>query len=318
MVDLIHVCLYIFLCSNIFDLTSILLPVTRVLLLLDMLHFGIKFFIVIEEINLIVFIDKSVLVDNILYYVIKVTVIYRLRASKTEPAPGSLLLAVCPRGLKVCPENNPPSIFLWSSIGKLSFERKKFEIRTSHEKLTLYTSSDEKSRLLLALCKAAHQFSMAVAPRLNEVRREEEERQRWDCDQRISVISSTSSNTTSGIVSDRVHSEDELEIMITSPPAPSTESLALAHLLDSAPASSRTSAASATAALATLTLKEEDEVKPTLSESSAKTNSGKFTGSQCSSSCSTVVVTPIQTSEFSNYRFLIMLVVSNVVYPVKR
>lgn len=28
-------------------------------------------------------------------------------------------------------------------------------------------------------------------------------------DQRISVISSTSSNTTSGIVSDRVHSEDE-------------------------------------------------------------------------------------------------------------
>lgn len=222
--------------------------------------------------------------------------VFRLRASKTEPAPGSLLLAVCPRGLKVCPENNPPSIFLWSSIGKLSFERKKFEIRTGHEKLTLYTSGDEKSRLLLSLCKAAHQFSMAVAPRLSEARREEEERQRWDCDQRVSVISSTSSNTTSGIVSDRVHSEDELEIMITSPPAPSTESLALAHLLDSAPASSRTSAASATAALATLTLKEEEEeVKPTLSESSTKTASGKCAGSQCSSSCSTVVVTPVQT-----------------------
>ncbi|KAJ8940237.1 hypothetical protein NQ318_016693 [Aromia moschata] len=224
----------------------------------------------------------------------------RLRASKSEPAPGSLLLAVCPRGLKVCPENNPPSIFLWSSIGKLSFERKKFEIRTGHEKLTLYTSSDEKSRLLLALCKAAHQFSMAVAPRLSEVRREEEERQRWDCDQRVSVISSTSSNTTSGIVSDRVHSEDELEIMITCPPAPSTESLALAHLLDSAPASSRTSAASATAALATLTLKEEEEeaCKPTLSESSTETTaSGKCAGSQCSSSCSTVVVTPISQSK---------------------
>lgn len=139
---------------------------------------------------------------------------------------------------------------------------------------------------------------MAVAPRLSEARREEEERQRWDCDQRVSVISSTSSNTTSGIVSDRVHSEDELEIMITSPPAPSTESLALAHLLDSAPASSRTSAASATAALATLTLKEEEEeVKPTLSESSTKTASGKCAGSQCSSSCSTVVVTPVQTSK---------------------
>ncbi|CAH0554643.1 unnamed protein product [Brassicogethes aeneus] len=221
--------------------------------------------------------------------------VFRLRASKAEVSPGSLLLAVCPRGLRVCPDNNPPSTFLWSSIGKLSFERKKFEIRTGHEKLTLYTSSDEKSRLLLSLCKAAHQFSMAVAPRLNEARKEEEERQRWDCDQRVSVISSTSSNTTSGIVSDRVHSEDELEIMITSPPAPSTESLALAHLLDSAPASSRTSAASATAALATLTLKEEEEdlPKPTCSESSGKTAS-KCAGSQCSSSCSTVVVTSIQ------------------------
>ncbi|VEN43717.1 unnamed protein product [Callosobruchus maculatus] len=244
--------------------------------------------------------------------------VFRLRASKTESAPGSLVLAVCPRGIKVCPENNPPSIFLWSSIGKLSFERKKFEIRTSHEKLTLYTSSDEKSRLMLALCKAAHQFSMAVAPRLNEVRKEEEERRRWDCDQRVSVISSTSSNTTSGIVSDRVHSEDELEIMITSPPAPSTESLALAHLLDSAPASSRTSAASAAAALATFTLREEEEEEEGAARrgqsesSSAKTaNSGgtasgrtavggvavaaAAAGSQCSSSCSTVVVTPVQT-----------------------
>ncbi|XP_030753311.1 protein expanded [Sitophilus oryzae] len=224
--------------------------------------------------------------------------VFRLKASKTEPIPGSLLLAVCARGLRVCPENNPPSIFLWSSISKLSFERKKFEIRTGHEKLTLYTTSDEKSRLLLALCKATHQFSMAVAPRLNEARREEEERQRWGCDQRVSVISSTSSNTTSGIVSDRVHSEDELEIMITSPPAPSTESLALAHLLDSAPASSRTSAASATAALTSFSIKEDEEDAPkqTTSESSGKTttsSSVKCAGSQCSSSCSTVVVTPV-------------------------
>ncbi|KAH1009552.1 hypothetical protein HUJ04_001891 [Dendroctonus ponderosae] len=222
--------------------------------------------------------------------------VFRLKASKAEPLPGSLLLAVCAKGLRVCPENNPPSTFLWSSISKLSFERKKFEIRTSHEKLTLYTSSDEKSRLLLALCRATHQFSMYVAPRLHEARKEEEERQRWGCDQRVSVISSTSSNTTSGIVSDRVHSEDELEIMITSPPAPSTESLALAHLLDSAPASSRTSAASATAALASLSIQEDEEEAPkqTTSESSGKTSSSvKCAGSQCSSYCSTVVVTPV-------------------------
>lgn len=229
--------------------------------------------------------------------------VFRLRASKAETAPGSITLAVCAKGLRVCPDNNPPSTFLWSSIAKLTFEHKRFEIRTNHEKLTLYTTSDEKSRLLLALCKAAHQFSMAVAPRLHEAKREEEERQRWDCDQRVSVISSTSSNTTSGIVSDRVHSEDELEIMITSPPAPSTESLALAHLLDSAPASSRTSAASATAALAALSFKESEESessgsKHDNSESSAKTAASvKCAGSQCSSSCSTVVITPIQTSK---------------------
>lgn len=212
-----------------------------------------------------------------------------------------MLLAVCARGLQVCPDNNPPSMFLWSSIGKLSFERKKFEIRTGHEKLTLYTTSDEKSRLLLALCKAAHQFSMAVAPRLNEAKKEEEERLKWYSDQRVSVISSTSSNTTSGIVSDRVHSEDELEIMIISPPAPSTESLALAHLLDSAPASSRTSAASATAALGTLSIKDiesDNGKKEACSESSTKTTlSGKCADSQCSSSCSTVVIMPAQTSK---------------------
>lgn len=162
---------------------------------------------------------------------------------------------------------------------------------------------------------------MYVAPRLHEARKEEEERQRWGCDQRVSVISSTSSNTTSGIVSDRVsaisklisnavfmgrsfpqvHSEDELEIMITSPPAPSTESLALAHLLDSAPASSRTSAASATAALTSLSIQEDEEEAPkqTTSESSGKTSSSvKCAGSQCSSYCSTVVVTPVsQTSK---------------------
>lgn len=94
--------------------------------------------------------------------------------------------------------------------------------------------------------------------------------------------------------------------MITSPPAPSTESLALAHLLDSAPASSRTSAASAAAVLASLSIKEdaEDVPKQTTSESSGKTASSvKCAGSQCSSSCSTVVVTPV--SQTSTFLFLI-------------
>lgn len=259
--------------------------------------------------------------------------IFRLRANKQDLPSGSITLAVCAHGIKVCPDNNPASTFLWGSIGKLSFERKKFEIRTGHEKLTLYTSSDEKSKLLLSLCRDTHQFSMAVAPRLNEAKKQEEEQRRCfrDCylyprmpckagrlDQRVSVISSTSSNTTSGIVSDRVHSEDELEIMITCPPAPSTESLALAHLLDSNPISRQSSSASAPnfdksllntiENMSVLAINQEKDYdssdsecdteppgketnKQVDSESSvSQKTTGKCAGSQCSSSCSTVVV----------------------------
>lgn len=247
--------------------------------------------------------------------------IFRLRVSKQEVLPGSILLAVCAHGVKVYPDNNPASTFLWGSIGKLSFERKKFEIRTGHEKLTLYTTCDEKSKLLLALCRDTHQFSMAMAPRLSEAKKEVEKQRFFGNfysysriprhsarpDQRISVISNTSSNTTSGIVSDRVHSEDELEILITCPPAQSTESLALAHLMDnnlSRQASSRSSISEKSPltntieAMTSLKL----SAKNLSSSSSSLASDGKesktdvshrrtkFTGSQCSSSCSTVVV----------------------------
>lgn len=172
---------------------------------------------------------------------------YRLKQSKSEPDPGTIWLFVTAKGIKILPDNGPVSNFIWTSIGKLSFDRKKFEIRTEDGKITLYSSSEEKCKYLFALCKETHQFSMKIAPKFKEILSKEEE-ERKICygypkslnlqyiqnksEQRISVISSTSSNTTSGIVSDRVQSEDELEIMIDSPPAPSTESLAFAHLLD--------------------------------------------------------------------------------------
>ncbi|KAM3963631.1 FERM domain containing expanded [Aphomia sociella] len=172
---------------------------------------------------------------------------YRLKQSKVEPEPGTVWLLVTAKGIKILPDNGPLSNFVWSAIGKLSFDRKKFEIRTEEGKITLYSSSEEKCKYLFALCKETHQFSMKIAPKFNEIIRKEEEERKLcygyskslnlqysqnKSEQRISVISTTSSNTTSGIVSDRVQSEDELEIMIDSPPAPSTESLAFAHLLD--------------------------------------------------------------------------------------
>uniref|UniRef100_T1GW82 FERM domain-containing protein n=1 Tax=Megaselia scalaris TaxID=36166 RepID=T1GW82_MEGSC len=180
--------------------------------------------------------------------------VYRMKMSKNENGPGTVWFVVYAKGIRIYGDNTQPITFLWPNIVKLSFERKKFEIRSGDNKITLYSASDEKSKMLLALCKETHQFSMKVATRLKDaIKREEDEGNYLNTcymysrslnlpyksknDQRISVISSTSSNTTSGIVSDRVHSEDELEIMINTPPvapvsAPSTESLAFSHLLD--------------------------------------------------------------------------------------
>lgn len=272
---------------------------------------------------------------------------YRLKQTKTEPDPGTVWLLVTAKGIKILPDNGPLSNFIWSAIGKLSFDRKKFEIRTEEGKTTLYSSSEEKCKYLFALCKETHQFSMKIAPKLSEILRKEEE-ERKSCfgyskslnfqynqnknEQRISVISSTSSNTTSGIVSDRVQSEDELEIMIDSPPAPSTESLAFAHLLDcsnsyfirhipqdnqplsatsslqikkskarskkikddneSGP-SSKIDAPSSDNTLNTINQPEETTSLPDQSNTESESpvsNKLKCTGSQCSSSCSTVIM----------------------------
>ncbi|XP_050716067.1 protein expanded-like isoform X2 [Eriocheir sinensis] len=198
--------------------------------------------------------------------------LYRLRYKKQDPTP-TVVTAICARGLDIYEEDPTAPLhtgrkliqtFQWSTIGKLTFEKKKFEVRALSytEKLVFYTTSDEKSKHLLYLCRLTHQFNMALQPRLAELRRVQEEDQRryrdsyiyssdkyremgafsdtlgslrgylakTSADQRVSVISNTSSNTTSGIVSDRMlsmdGSEDDLdsEIMINTPPAASIES----------------------------------------------------------------------------------------------
>lgn len=231
--------------------------------------------------------------------------------------------------------------FLWPAISKLSFDRKKFELRSGENKITLYSNNDDKNKMLLALCRETHQFSMKIAPRLTEAMKREEEES--NCihacylysrtlnlqysksknDQRISVISSTSSNTTSGIISDRVHSEDELEILINTPPiaAPSTESLALAHLLDCPSVSRQTSSVGQVSlkelgdTLAALSVRSKNSevaeaLKDKLNCSNSVNNEKEMTmnvdassptsqhnvGSQCSSTCSTLVVDTLSLS----------------------
>lgn len=256
--------------------------------------------------------------------------VFRMRHSKADATPGNTLLIVYSKGIKVVAmENGQETTFLWPSITKLSFERKKFEIRSGEDRVVLYSLSDEKNKMLLSLCRETHQFSMKIAPRLTEaIKREEEETSsihtqymysrsmhmpyhKAKNDQRISVISSTSSNTTSGIISDRVHSEDELEIMINTPPvapiaAPSTESLALAHLLDRPSVSRQTSSAgellgdtdleSSMASLVTSDMMIAEENAKAVAicnkEESAEASPKSMhnMGSQSSSTCSTVVI----------------------------
>lgn len=267
--------------------------------------------------------------------------VFRMKQSKGDASPGHMLLIVYSKGIKVVPMDNgqDATTFLWPSITKLSFERKKFEIRSGEDRVTLYSLSDDKNKMLLALCRETHQFSMKIAPRLTEAikraaEQEEEEEtssihtqymysrslhllpynHKAKNDQRISVISSTSSNTTSGIISDRVHSEDELEIMINSPPvapvaAPSTESLALAHLLDRPSVSRQTSCAGELLRESDLEGVHENSIaeeKSPLKEGkddsrcSHSSNTGEQSqsspqsmhnqGSQSSSTCSTVVI----------------------------
>lgn len=259
--------------------------------------------------------------------------VFRMKLNKNETGPGSVWFIVYAKGIKVYGENFQATTFLWPNITKLSFERKKFEIRYGDHKTILYSGNDDKNKVLFFLCKETHQFSMKIASRLSEAIRREEE-QSSSClhpcymysrslnlpykaknDQRISVISSTSSNTTSGIVSDRVHSEDELEIMINSPPAipiaaPSTESLALAHLLDKPSVSRQTSSVGHVGGkdiedtLAALSICSKQRLSSNSSSpeqrhelSTKKDNSESDSpgshnniGSQCSSTCSTVVV----------------------------
>ncbi|KAF0311474.1 Protein expanded [Amphibalanus amphitrite] len=184
--------------------------------------------------------------------------IYRLKRRKSDTN-GSVLLGICPNGIELYQEerNNSRKLmasFVWTNISKLSFEKKKFEISALTQKFTFYTNNDEKSKHLFHLCKQIHLFTQSVKERLAALRQRTEDERRslggslqytgglhsgWEylhksgksIDQRVSVISNTSSNTTSGIVSDRtVQSLDEsdddihLETLVSSAPAESVES----------------------------------------------------------------------------------------------
>ncbi|KAL5240423.1 hypothetical protein ACI65C_007833 [Semiaphis heraclei] len=105
--------------------------------------------------------------------------LYRLRLNKSQPKQiqgcalsicNSVFLAISTNGVQMFHESLSQALtglFLWNTIVKLCFDRKKFELRPSNiDRLVYYTNSDEKSKRLLALCRDTHQFCMTVHPRL--------------------------------------------------------------------------------------------------------------------------------------------------------
>ncbi|KFD48114.1 hypothetical protein M514_10995 [Trichuris suis] len=173
--------------------------------------------------------------------------IYRLMRNKGD-AGESVLLAVAPAGIQLF-ENHldnlrfPVASFPWAQIGKLSFDRRKFLlVSIDGQKLTFFTSNDQKARYLLHFCRMFHQNLM----RLHEEGRKNAGQYCGDviatldsttivatgsndkvngncCDknlaiqannsvgQRVSLVSDASSNTTSGIVSDKQRAHDDSE-----------------------------------------------------------------------------------------------------------
>lgn len=188
---------------------------------------------------------------------------YRVRKKKTDKACNTWL-AICARGVEVYEDDagfkNLISTFLWPDIGKLYFDKKKFEIRSvgsaGGRRFTYYTESDVTSKYLLHICRSTHMFQMAIQPKLMEIRHlDAEDKKRYRESyiysdardlvtnggpvqyrasrspgkspagtQRYSVISDVSSNTTSGIVSDKLAisfdegEEHTKEIIIDCPP----------------------------------------------------------------------------------------------------
>merc|ERR1719383_1083671 len=105
---------------------------------------------------------------------------YRLKRKKGETGRGTIWLGIAPKGIQIYEDkeslNEAPNTttsptlpgvtgykhhfttFLWPSIKKLYFEKKKFEIRSIglHDvarKFTYFTENDERSKYLLQMCR---------------------------------------------------------------------------------------------------------------------------------------------------------------------
>ncbi|KAH7638420.1 ferm domain-containing protein [Dermatophagoides farinae] len=102
---------------------------------------------------------------------------------------------------KMVSNNKKQSSNSTTNIGKLSFDKKKFEIRSigpQSRKFIYYAGSEELARFLLWFSRASHQFHLMILPKMREMlKREAEINRRKYRENCISSITSTSSRRTS-------------------------------------------------------------------------------------------------------------------------
>ncbi|KAL8610957.1 hypothetical protein ACOMHN_042573 [Nucella lapillus] len=102
---------------------------------------------------------------------------YRARRKKTDKV-CNIWLAICYSSIEVYEDDagfkNLISTFLWQDIGRIVFDKRKFEIRSTESaggrRFAYYTENDGTAKYLLNLCRATHQFQMAIQPKLMEIR----------------------------------------------------------------------------------------------------------------------------------------------------
>ncbi|XP_078000811.1 uncharacterized protein LOC144453401 [Glandiceps talaboti] len=189
---------------------------------------------------------------------------YSVKKNKSDSMP-YILIGVGTKGLQIYYEDVGGTKYLkyeypWNSIRKLHFEKKKFAILAEgvpeSRKLVYHCSTDSRAKNVLQLCKVTHSFQVhtqVLVDKLKKIDQANEKKKyresyisgelEWDLDQmlaaggggypekelqRNSVISTGSSNTTSGIVGDDklepifdkslTEEDEEFEHMITGPP----------------------------------------------------------------------------------------------------
>ncbi|MFH4976607.1 hypothetical protein AB6A40_003316 [Gnathostoma spinigerum] len=152
--------------------------------------------------------------------------LYGLRRHKMD-AVDNAIIGITPRGIEMCDvgeegERIPLRSMRWRFVTRLSFDRRKLTISgVDGTRLSLYAETEQKARYILEFCRIMHQALIQINNSYHDAgsddfhlafatgdERSTDERTR-DC---RSAASNASSNSTSGVVSDKPSSEVDKEL----------------------------------------------------------------------------------------------------------